>query len=326
MRVVLIPMRWLCVLLVWHAACREIFCSLCSDLPTMSMPAASLPRRVQPAMQNLPPGNVPQVVGALDSYFLANYLSSGEADRTMWQVDGFVDYLPRTDPRLQFTIFGQQHSFPRDKAFYGRVREQNGQRVEPFYKYAKDTPPVQNWANSILESIADGLEQTQGQHCNHLVVNQYQDGSDHIGFHHDKSATFYPNSSVLTLSLGGERTLRLLCMEGEDAGTTQDLVLTHGSLFVLGPNTNAKWKHSIVKEAAATHRRVSLTYRHINQERRAAIMDLTEEQEAETCVGSSTAAAATPSLDGSAVYFLARQPATQHAHKQPQALACDSRM
>lgn len=241
------------------------------------MPAASLPRSLQSAMQNLPPGSVPQVVGALDSYFLPNYLSSAEADHVMWQVDGFVEYLLRTDPRLQFKIFGHEHSFPRDKAFYGRVREQDGQRVEPFYKYAKDTPPVQNWARSILETIADRLEQALGQHCNHLVVNQYQNGADHIGLHHDKSATFHPGSSVLTLSLGGERTLRLVCTEGEDAGTTQDLVLTHGSLFVLGPNTNAKWKHSIVKEAAATHRRVSLTYRHINQERRAQIMDLTEE-------------------------------------------------
>ena len=203
-------------------------------------------------------------IGTLDSYLIEEYMSPSQADEVMWKVDGFVDYLSRNDPRMLFKIYGKSLEFPRDKAFYGNITVKNGVLVEPFYKYAKDTPSVKCWKGSVLEEVARDLDRTVGQPCNHVVVNQYQDGSDYVGAHHDKSATFHPGSCVLTLSLGGTRTLRLTCVKGAQQGETHDLELNHGSLFVLGPETNKYWKHSILKNNKQEHRRVSLTYRHID--------------------------------------------------------------
>ena len=46
------------------------------------------------------------------------------------------------------------------------------------------------------------------------------------------------------------------------------LELVHGSLFILGPLTNAQYKHSIVKETSRKKpvgERISLTYRNIKR-------------------------------------------------------------
>ena len=67
--------------------------------------------------------------------------------------------------------------------------------------------------------------------------------------------------------------LRLKKFKGRKVGKTKSLVLPPGSLFVLGPKTNAKWKHSIPKSKKVLGRRVSLTYRAIAAERRTPLVN-----------------------------------------------------
>lgn len=211
-----------------------------------------------------------------DSYVIENFLDRDSADKLLKDIDENVTYLSRDDPRMLFKMYGKQFQLPRDKAFYGDVQYKDSDlsvneriRVEPFYKYAKDTPMVEGWAGTVLEDIARLISKDAGQECNHVVVNQYRNGNDHIGFHHDKSKTFKKKSNVLTLSLGSSRILRLKKVKGaSDSGSKSksdviDIPLSHGSLFVLGPKTNELYKHSIIKRKSVVGRRVSLTYRAI---------------------------------------------------------------
>lgn len=86
------------------------------------------------------------------------------------------------------------------------------------------------------------------------------DHHDHIGFHFDKARDFVAGSSVMTLSLGGQRLLRL---KHNKTHVKEDIHVKAGSLFVLGCKTNSIWKHSIIKSVRACERRVSLTFRSI---------------------------------------------------------------
>ncbi|MDR3571722.1 MAG: alpha-ketoglutarate-dependent dioxygenase AlkB [Candidatus Pacebacteria bacterium] len=207
-----------------------------------------------------------------DSFLVENFLLAegdvDEAAETLASVDQQVQYLARDDPRMQFRIYGKSVQLPRDKAVYGEVvvDEEKKERIEPFYKYAKDTPRVESWdfEDSVFKRMAEQVFVRGGrQVCNHLVVNQYRSGDDYIGDHRDKDETFVPGSSVMTISLGAERTLRLKKFKGRKIGKTKSLLLKPGSLFVLGPKTNAKWKHSIPKSKRVLGRRVSLTFRSI---------------------------------------------------------------
>ena len=208
--------------------------------------------------------------GSGDSYLIENFFDpdGSYANDILKSIDTNITYLDRNDPRMQFHIYGKTMSLPRDKS----VDKYKQERVELFYRYAKDTPPVEDWKDTILKDVSSEIELNLGQDCNHVVVNQYRDGNDYIGFHHDKSQTFVEISSVLTLSLGEERILRLKKVRGLRRGEIKDIRLRHGSMFVLGPKTNKYWKHSIVQRKGVRGRRVSLTFRSIAAERRSLLL------------------------------------------------------
>ena len=82
---------------------------------------------------------------------------------------------------------------------------------------------------------------------------------------HHKDRDFFLDSSVLTASFGSTRRFELQHVRSK---TKIKLELTHGSLFILGPLTNAQYKHSIVKEASkkiTVRERISLTYCNIQR-------------------------------------------------------------
>lgn len=170
-----------------------------------------------------------------------------------------LEFVPRN--LLTFTIFGKTFSLPRDKAFYGTV-EADG--TTPLYRYGgKWYPPVNHWSPT-LQIIRDIIHKETGVDVNHVVVNRYKTGKDHIGFHHDKTRDFFPGASVCTLSLGGTRNFVLKHMETKQCIKMQ---LEDGSMFILGGETNKKYKHSIIKTSCECEPRISLTFRQIATKR-----------------------------------------------------------
>ncbi|CAF1079062.1 unnamed protein product [Didymodactylos carnosus] len=199
------------------------------------------------------------LLGSGDSWYERNFFTSNEAQSILDELNEQVEFLPRDT--FKFKIFGQINLLPRDKAFYGDVHEKDGSY--PLYRYeaSKDAeyPQVKQWT-PVLQRLRNILLEKTGQRCNHLVVNQYRNNNDHIGYHVDKTRDFVQNASVLTLSFGEKRLFRLKNIRTKEI---QELRLDSGSLFVLGPKTNSEWKHSIIKSGKLCGRRVSLTYRTI---------------------------------------------------------------
>ena len=69
--------------------------------------------------------------------------------------------------------------------------------------------PVQTLAQALNAGLAP-------QH-NHWIVTRYEDGSDNIGYHSDKTADFHPNSWFVVIKLGEPRqfAFRVKAAEGE---------------------------------------------------------------------------------------------------------------
>ena len=197
--------------------------------------------------------------GEGDSVYYPNFLTTAEADDLLARLNTELQYIPRAE--MTFTIYNQVIPLPRDKAFLGDVDAKDGSH--PLYRYdpSGKSPAVKPWTPTT-ESIRDLITARAGQRNNHLVANRYVNGKDHIGMHRDKDRDFASESSVMTLSLGGARRFQL---QNDTTKEKKTLLLEHGSLFVLGPKTNAKWKHSILKGTKREHceTRLGLTYRHI---------------------------------------------------------------
>lgn len=129
---------------------------------------------------------------------------------------------------------------------------------------------------------------------NHVLIQYYRGGKDYISEHSDKTIDVVRGSNIVNVSLGAQRVMILRSKRDktsqEQASTTpsdspsaevpppprnsQRIPLPHNSMFVMGPETNAKWLHGInhdnrplkLKSDPEQYQggeRISLTFRHI---------------------------------------------------------------
>jgi hypothetical protein len=128
---------------------------------------------------------------------------------------------------------------------------------------------------------------------NHVLIQYYRSGKDYISEHSDKTIDVVRGSNIVNVSLGAQRVMTLRSKRDkhlqDEQGTpiqpqspsaeapprnSQRIPLPHGSMFVMGPETNAKWLHGInhdnrpLKLKSDPERyeggeRISLTFRHI---------------------------------------------------------------
>jgi nicotinamidase-related amidase/alkylated DNA repair dioxygenase AlkB len=155
----------------------------------------------------------------------------------------------------------------------------------PVYRHPSDqTLPLLHFSPKV-QLIRRRAEELVGHPLNHVLIQMYRSGIDHISEHSDKTLDIVPGSSIVNVSFGAQRTLRLRTKkpskysdqdekEPESQRTTQRIHLPHNSLFTLGLATNAKWLHAIQPdkrlaaerspaEMAYNGVRISLTFRHI---------------------------------------------------------------
>jgi len=178
-------------------------------------------------------------LGSGDSQYIYKFIP--DEVEAFKKISSEVEFLPRS--ALTFKIYGKEFSLPRDKQFYGDV-EENG--IFPLYRYGGNyIPTVHKWSDTLSE-MRSKVNNEMKQYCNHAVVNRYTCGNDHIGYHHDKEKDFVEGARVLTISLGIPRIFRL---KNVKENTIQEIELQPGSLFILGPETNRLWKHTIVKQS-----------------------------------------------------------------------------
>jgi nicotinamidase-related amidase/alkylated DNA repair dioxygenase AlkB len=132
---------------------------------------------------------------------------------------------------------------PRLVALQGELR---GELV-PIYRHPADEQPSFVPYTPTMQALRQIAEERLGQRFNHALVQRYPDGGSSISAHADKTLDIARGSSVVNLSLGATRTLLLVSKARREDGQhdVQRVELPHGSLFVLGPETNRRFQHAI---------------------------------------------------------------------------------
>jgi alkylated DNA repair dioxygenase AlkB len=94
---------------------------------------------------------------------------------------------------------------------------------------------------------------------NGVLVNWYDAALGHyIGPHHDSGVGLVKGSPIVTISLGGDRSFRLL-LKGN---RSRNVTASHGNVFVMPWDTNRNVKHSVPGPKLGDRgRRVSITLR-----------------------------------------------------------------
>lgn len=148
--------------------------------------------------------------------------------------------------RETFTIFGRVVEVPRRVAWVGDPGLD--------YRYTGRSHPGTGWP-AWLVPTRDRIRQVVDMPFNHVILNRYRDGHDHMGWHRDdeKGVT----GPVAILSLGAPRTLRY---RQEPGSNPTALRLESGSLLLL----DGRLQHALIRDKYSEDERISLSFRNLD--------------------------------------------------------------
>ena len=148
-------------------------------------------------------------------------------------------------------LFGRWVDSPRLSCWIGDA--------EAAYTYSGARFEPHPWPATLRElrrRLADEL----GCEFNSVLANRYRDGRDCMGWHSDNEASLGPEPVIASVSLGASRRFVL---KHRQAAPKLELSLPHGSLLLMGGETQANYRHALPRTAKPVGERINLTFRRI---------------------------------------------------------------
>jgi len=182
--------------------------------------------------------------------FIPDFFRSEESDRLMEALTSEVEW--RQEPIL---IYGKKVMQPRLTAWYGDANAS--------YRYSGIEMKPLPWIPS-LALIRDRIRQQAGFEFNSVLLNQYRDGKDSMGWHRDNEPELGKDPVIASVSFGASR--RFLFRRYRQNDQKMELTLDRGSLLIMKGETQTRWEHSIPKMLRVNEPRINLTFRLIQIE------------------------------------------------------------
>ena len=186
-----------------------------------------------------------------DLKFIRSFFPRSQADRIF---EVLLKETPwRQDP---IKVWGKLYLQPRLSAWYGDA--------ETLYSYSRIRLEPLAWTATLLAIKAD-IEEISGTRFNSVLINQYRDQQDSVGWHSDDEPELGRAPVIASLSLGETRTFKLKHKTSKHE-KPRAIDLPHGSLLLMAGATQRCWLHAIEKERSPKQPRINLTFRTIGKE------------------------------------------------------------
>ena len=171
---------------------------------------------------------------------------------SMKEADGFFQVLQDRLAWQQEPIwmFGKQVLQPRLTALYGDPKVPYG-----YSGIAMEASPF----TEELELIKNRLQAFTQQEFTHVLCNYYRDGQDSMGWHRDNEPVLGKNPTIASLTFGATRSFQMRPYGKKEPGLS--LELTHGSLLLMGGESQHFWEHQLPKTKKVLAPRINLTFR-----------------------------------------------------------------
>ena len=150
----------------------------------------------------------------------------------------------------EIVLFGRRIVQPRLVAWAGAID----------YRYSGQTLPPRPFGPT-LRDVVDRVAAHVRVPFNHVLANRYRSGMDSMGMHSDDEPELGEDPVVCSVSLGAPRRFVLVPKRGGDGRL--ELLLTAGSLLVMGGSCQRHFRHGVPKDPRAQGERISLTLRHV---------------------------------------------------------------
>ena len=180
-------------------------------------------------------------------YYYPNFFSPSESDTI------FETLMKETQWKQEpIKIFGKEVMQPRLTAYYG-----DGERE---LKYSGITMQSHAWTPTLF-TIKKSIEPSAGIHFNGVLLNQYRNEKDSMGWHRDNEKELGKDPVIASVNFGATRKFKLRHYFNKKL--TASIELEHGSLLIMKGTTQHFWEHSVAKVTAETLPRINLTFRYL---------------------------------------------------------------
>lgn len=171
---------------------------------------------------------------------------------TLAEADGFFNSLQEDLAWQQEPIwmFGKQILQPRLTALYGDPKVRYG-----YSGIAMEALPF----TEVLVKIKIRLQEFTNQEFTHVLCNFYRDGQDSMGWHRDNEPVLGRNPTIASLTFGATRSFQLRPYGKKEPKVS--LELSHGSLLIMGGESQHFWEHQLPKTKKVLAPRINLTFR-----------------------------------------------------------------
>jgi alkylated DNA repair dioxygenase AlkB len=169
-----------------------------------------------------------------DSYLISGLFDSNETDNY------FNNVLQETHWN---TMNHKGGSVPRLVS----IQQTKYDTKRPIYRHPTDVQPFPESWNKTSGEINTIVSKLLNADFNHALIQLYRNGKDYIREHADKTLDIKKGTNIVNVSLGRTRNMKLRSKFKMDDGLRliETISLTHGSIFVLGWETNKLFLHSI---------------------------------------------------------------------------------
>lgn len=147
-------------------------------------------------------------------------------------------------------VFGREVLQPRLIAWAG----------ERPYRYSGQVLPPRA-PGPVLRGLIDAVQSATGLEFDHVLLNRYRDGQDHMGMHADDEPELGIDPQIAALSLGVRRRFLLEPKPKKLRKRKVNVTLEPGSLLVMGGRIQHAWRHGVPKQASVSEERVNVTFR-----------------------------------------------------------------
>jgi alkylated DNA repair dioxygenase AlkB len=119
--------------------------------------------------------------------------------------------------------------------------------------------PIQ-WTEFLLE-IKKKVESLTQSEFTHVLLNQYRNGQDSMGWHRDNELSLGKTPTIASVSFGAVREFQI--RHYNEKSIKIKIPLEHGSLLMMGDVSQQFWEHQLPKTAKINSTRINLTFRKI---------------------------------------------------------------
>jgi alkylated DNA repair dioxygenase AlkB len=181
-------------------------------------------------------------------WFMSNFLSEDQAIQQESLLLNTIEWKQE-----EVYVFGKKYREPRKKAWYGDESS--------VYSYAGKTTHPLPWTEALFQLKTDIEALLPGASFNSVLLNQYRDGNDKMGWHSDNEKELGKNPIIASLSLGATRFFDL--KHKRIKSLKKRLELPAGSLLIMCGSTQENWLHQVPQQKRVTSPRINLTFRKI---------------------------------------------------------------